>query len=178
MRFIVIPPEQIARARALYEGTAMPVHDIAAMLGLGVTTFLKRVKLWGWKPRNLRLAELDAAAKAQVDVAAIAEIAAPALETLKQVSLTQTVRAAVESQLRAIQSVLARVDAVQLRSPDVERAARSLSTLVRTLRDLALIEGEEQADETPRGDQFSDLDEFRLELARRLRELRSRSAAS
>ncbi len=58
MRFIVIPPEQIARARALYEGTSVPVHDIAAMLGLGVTTFLKRVKLWGWKPRNRRLADL------------------------------------------------------------------------------------------------------------------------
>jgi hypothetical protein len=65
-KFRVIEPEEIARARQLYEGTSLPVHDIARSLGIGTTTLMKRVKLWGWTPRNKRLAELDAAAKAEV----------------------------------------------------------------------------------------------------------------
>ena len=81
--FIVIPPEKIEQAKKLYEGTSVPVRDIALMLGIGVTTFLRRVKLWRWIPRNRRLADLDAAAKANVDVAEIAAIAAPAVATLQ-----------------------------------------------------------------------------------------------
>jgi DNA-directed RNA polymerase specialized sigma24 family protein len=74
--FKIIPPEDVAKARVLYETTSVSVHDIAKMLGIGTTTFMKRVKLWQWVPRNRRLAELDAAAKANVPVEKIRKLAA------------------------------------------------------------------------------------------------------
>jgi len=145
--FIVIPPEKIEQARKLYEGTSVPVRDIALFLGIGVTTFLGRVKLWGWIPRNRRLADLDAAAKANVDLAAVAEIAAPAVATLQHLTLVDRVRAAVEREIAAIDAVLARVEGAQLRSTDAERAARTLATLVKTLREVARFNAQFQRDE-------------------------------
>lgn len=180
-KFIVILPEEIARAKHLYEDTAVPVADIALSLGLGQTTFMKRVKLWDWKPRNLRLAELDAAAKAEVPVEEIREIAAPAKKTLEKMSLLARVRAAVESEIVAIENVLSRVEAARLRSSDAERAARTLATLVRTLKELTALEkpdaktgGEGQPESS---DEFRDLDEFRSKLAERLDRLRASGEA-
>ena len=34
-KFIVIPPEKIAEVRKLYEGTDVPVRDLASICGLG-----------------------------------------------------------------------------------------------------------------------------------------------
>jgi hypothetical protein len=180
-KFIVIPPEEVIKARQLYEGTSMPVADIARMLGIGETTLLKRARLWGWTPRNRRLAELDAAAKAQIPLAEIQETAAPARKIFEKLSLVERVRSAVESEIVAIESVLRRVEAAQLRSTDAERAARTLATLVRTLKELTALEkpevktGEEGRDEA--SDEFRDLDEFRSKLAERLDRLRASGEA-
>jgi hypothetical protein len=173
MKFIVIPPEAIAKARHLYEDTGVPVADIAKMLGIGQTTLLKRAKLWGWTPRNRRLAELDAAAKANLPLEKIRAAAAPARKKLTQLALFKRVRSAVESEIVAIENVLRRVEAVHLRSTDAERAARTLATLVRTLKELAALEqpadkptGEESQSEA--SDDFRDLEQFRRSLAERL----------
>ena len=140
--FRVIAPDQIARARQLYEGTSVPVRDIAALVGLGASTFARRVKLWGWTPRNRRLAEYDAAAKAGVDLAAIEAAAAPAKATL-------------------------------------EHGARTLATLVRTLRELAALETiAPDADKEESGDEFRDLEEFRRELTRRLEGLNKKRSGA
>ena len=179
--FIVIPPEKIEQAKKLYEGTSVPVRDIALMLGIGVTTFLRRVKLWRWIPRNRRLADLDAAAKANVDVAEIAAIAAPAVATLQHLTLVERVRAAVVREIAAIEAVLARVEGARLHSSDAERAARTLATLVKTLREVAALESastEETAGREDDGDEFRDIEEFRRELMRRLEGLRRTGGAS
>jgi aminoglycoside phosphotransferase (APT) family kinase protein len=171
--FIVIPPEDIARARALYETTSVPVHDIAKMLGIGTTTFMKRVKLWKWRPRNRRLAELDAAAKAEVPVEEIRKIAEEQMIVLSQASLIERIRSAVEREIVAIENVLAAAESARLRSPDAERAARSLSALVKTLREVNTLEKAGAENDEPEKDQFRDLDDFRRELVARLDRLRA-----
>jgi hypothetical protein len=178
-KFIVIEPAEIARAKHLYEDTSVPVADIALSLGLGQTTFLNRVKLWGWKPRRAKLADLDAAAKAKVPLEEIREIAKPAKEELQKISLLGRVRAAVESEIVAIENVLSRVEAARLRSTDAERAARTLATLVRTLKELTALENPQdkrEETESEPSDEVRDLEEFRRNLAERLDRLRASGA--
>lgn len=177
VKFIVTPPEKIAEIRKLYEGTNIPVRDLASICGLGVTTFLKRVKLWGWKPRNYRMRDYDAAAKLDID--AIREVAAPSIAVAENETLIDRVRAAVEREIVAIEAVLARVEGAKLRSTDAERAARTLATLVKTLREVAALQRDEKPEQTSGEgeDEFRDLEEFRAELAERLDRLRrSRNA--
>ncbi|MBX3514331.1 MAG: hypothetical protein KIT15_06050 [Xanthobacteraceae bacterium] len=171
-KFIVLPPEKIAEVRQLYEGTNVPVRDLASICGLGVTTFLKRVKLWGWKPRNYRMRDYDAAA--QRDIESIREIAAPAIAVAENETLIDRVRAAVEREIVAIEAVLARVEGAKLRSTDAERAARTLATLVKTLREVAALQRDEKPEQASGEgeDEFRDLEEFRSELAERLDRLR------
>lgn len=171
-KFIVVPPAKIAQVRKLYEGTNVPVRDLASICGLGVTTFLKRVKLWGWKPRNYRMRDYDAAAQGDID--AIREVAAPAIAMAENETLIDRVRAAVEREVVAIEAVLTRVEGARLRSTDAERAARTLATLVKTLREVAALQRDEkpELENGAEAGEFRDLEEFRAELAERLDRLR------
>jgi hypothetical protein len=95
------------------------------------------------------------------------------MAVLEHAALIERVRAAVEREIVAIETVLASVEGVRLRSQDAHRAARTLATLVRTLREVSALEkvsGEQPEQE--REDQFRDLDEFRRELSARLDRLR------
>lgn len=178
-RFIAIPPEEIERARILYETTAMPMDDIASLLGITRRTLASRVKLWGWEGRDSRFHGLDEAAKKQIRE--ISEIAGPAIAVAENETLIDRVRAAVEREIVAIEAVLARVEGARLRSSDAERAARTLATLVKTLREVAALQRDEKP-ETEKGaaeaDEFRDLEEFRAELAERLDRLRRERDAS
>ncbi|HRF07196.1 MAG TPA: hypothetical protein PL193_00910 [Xanthobacteraceae bacterium] len=177
-KFIVIPPEKIAEVRKLYEGTDVPVRDLASICGLGVTTFLRRVQLWGWKRRKLRMQDYDRAAEAEVQ--SIREVAAPAVTIAQNETLIGRVRAAVEREIVAIEAVLARVEGAKLRSTDAERAARTLATLVKTLREVAALQRDEQPEDAGGDtdqDEFHDLDAFRRELAERLDRLRRQRSA-
>jgi hypothetical protein len=173
--FIVIQPEDISKARVLYERTSVPVRDIARLLGIGTTTFMKRVKIWEWTPRNRSLAELDAAAKANVPIEEIRDYAETHMAVLNRASLIERVRASVARQIVEIDLALMSVDGAKLRTPDRERAARAMAALVKTLRETDTLE--KASDEVPGVDekenQFRDLDEFRQELVARLDRLRA-----
>lgn len=171
-KFIVLPPEKIAEVRKLYEGTDVPVRDLASICGLGVTTFLKRVRLWGWKRRKVRMEDYDKAAKAEVQ--SIREVAASMVAFAQNESLIDRVRSAVEREIVAIEAVLARVEGARLRSTDAERAARTLATLVKTLREVAALQRDEkpESEAGAEEDEFRDLEEFRAELAERLDRIR------
>lgn len=171
-KFIALPPEKIAELRKLYEGTDIPVRDLAKMCGLGQTTFLNRVKVWGWKGRRQRIKDYDHAAKAEVE--AIREVAGSAMVIAENESLIDRVRAAVEREIVAIEAVLTRVEGARLRSADAERAARTLATLVKTLREVAALQRDEKPEHETGAeeDEFRDLEEFRAELAERLDRIR------
>lgn len=151
----------------------MPVKDLALMCGIGESTFFRRINLWGWRPRNQHTKSYDIAAKAEVE--SIREVAAPEIAIAENETLIDRVRSAVERKIVAIEAVLTRVEGARLRSSDAERAARTLATLVRTLREVAALQRDEKP-ETQSGeieaDEFRDLEEFRAELAKRLDRLR------
>jgi len=174
MPLIIIPPEKVAEARHLYEGTAVPVHDVAMFLGISAQTLHRRIRKWKWRRRNRRLAELDAAAMAEIPLGEIRAVAEAPVAVLQHVSLIDRVRSAIEREIVAIENVLSRVDGVRLRSQDAERAARTLATLVRTLRHVNdLKEAGVDDGSKEREDQFRDLDEFRRELSARLARVRA-----
>ena len=176
MKLIEHTPEVLARAKHLYEDTGMPVADIARMLEISQTTFYIRLRTdWHWKKRNRQLAELDAAAETSVPVEEIREIAEPLMKTVENESLFDRAQAAVVAQMRKIEDVLNRVEGVHLRSTDAERAARTLASLMRTLKELTEIgrpagKGES---EKSKEDEFRDLEQFRSNLAERLDRLRA-----
>jgi len=169
-------PEGLAHAKRLYEDTGTPVEDIAKFLEIGETTFYNRLRTaWKWKKRNRRLADLDAAAAADVPLERVQEIAEPAKKTLEKISLIDRVRSAVEAEIVKIEDVLRRVEGVHLRSSDAERAARTLATLVRTLKELTALEkpdgkreGKQGGSSDEASNEFRDLEDFRRSLAERL----------
>jgi len=121
-KFITIPPEEIARARALYEGTEVLVRDIAKMLGIAPGTLHRKINQWGWIPRNARLRGLDAAAKADIPLEEMVTLVTPHVVTVEKEALIDRVRAAVEREIVAIEAVLARVEGARLRSTDARSA--------------------------------------------------------
>jgi hypothetical protein len=181
-KFAAISPEQITRARALYEGTALPQQDIAKLLGISIRTFQRRVNEWGWVKRTPRFVGLGAEGREEAEN--IASVAAVHLNVIEKETLIDRVRSAVEREIVAIEAVLARVEGARLRSSDAERAARTLATLVKTLREVAALQRDEKPEQTSgdggqeqQEDEFRDLEEFRAELAERLDRLRrSRNA--
>ncbi|GEM_PF-1743266 len=185
MKLIEHTPEALAHAKHLYENTGMPIADIAKYLGIGTTTFYNRLRTaWRWKKRNRQLAELDAAAEAAARAGAteaveeIREIAGPLMKTLEHESIVDRARSVVVTEMRKIEDVLKRVEGVHLRSTDAERAARTLASLMRTLRELTELERPgERAGEKSKEDEFRDLEEFRRDLTERLDRLRSRGEA-
>jgi hypothetical protein len=193
--FLDLPAEDVARARHLYEQTAVRVEDIAEALGISMTTLHRRIQLWGWRGRYRRASAAavlaaeaaqaaeaaaaggEAASAAPIELAEAAEVA-PA----DRRALAERVRAAVEREIAAIEQVLQRSCGARVRRTDSERTARTLAMLVRTLRELSTLEQAAQKhdeDGDDEGDEhaYRDLDAFRRELARRLAALRAAGAA-
>jgi len=178
LQLIEHTPEALARAKHLYEDTGMLVADIARTLQISQTTFYNRLRTaWHWKKRNQRLDALDAAATAAApELAEVRETAEPAKKILETVSMIDRVRSAVTAEIKKIEDVLNRVEGVHLRSTDAERAARTLATLVRTLKELTALENPQskrEETESEARDEFRDLEEFRSSLAERLDRLRA-----
>jgi hypothetical protein len=74
--------------------------------------------------------------------------------------------------LSAIETTLATLGAGRMHPREMERTARALAALTRTLRELNGLLGQQQASQAPAADDGDeppkDIDEFRLELARRI----------
>jgi hypothetical protein len=79
--------------------------------------------------------------------------------------------AAVLEELAAVEGMRARLKREPQKPTDAERTARTLSTLTETLQKLRRLQSELQGNETDNDDDMpADIDEFRGELARRIRE--------
>jgi hypothetical protein len=179
-------PEQIAEAKRLYEQTVTPVLDIAAMLGIARSTFNNRVREWKWARRSGGSGVVDIARVVRGTAVAVltgnadlapAVNAAPAdfvrlapVNAERRVALAARIQAVAEREMDVIERVM------QVLGPadeaGAERVTRTLAGVSRTLREVAALN---QPDEvTPPDDADADalprdIDEFRNELARRLR---------
>ncbi|MCK0196360.1 hypothetical protein MWN34_05470 [Ancylobacter sp. 6x-1] len=84
----------------------------------------------------------------------------------------------IEGEIAAVERLIARagLNAGSVRVADAERAARTLGLLVRSLRELAAIERDEEPDDDERGE-VRDRDAFRRELAEALERVLAEGAA-
>ena len=159
---IDIAPERIAEAKRLYELTSTPVPDIAAMMGVSRRTFDRRVIAWRWAKRG--------APRHVTDRALVA--AAPPIPPSPELqgTLAEKIHMTVERGLAAVNRILDKVGPAD--EAGAERSARTLAALTRALLEIKAITQPTDATPTNEADDDPvprDIDEFRLELARRIR---------
>jgi hypothetical protein len=175
---IEIAPEVVAEGKRLYERTLTPLRDIAAVMGISRGTLESRIREWDWKrrrtatlPIDLHLATRGAVMAAMADDAPLAEGASLAPDSPeRRAAVAARIQNAVERAMRAVERVLDKLDPAD--SAEAERAGRTLAGVSRTLRELAVANLPPEAsppDETDDDPVPSDIDEFRFELARRIR---------
>jgi hypothetical protein len=176
-----IAPELLAEARRLYEQTLAPVDDIASVLGMTRTPFYKIVNREGWRGRRARSGTFHfASALTAEGVGAL--MPAPADQPRAEMevnrepvapwqrnALAQRIMIAAERDIDAVERILAKVgpnDAIE-----IEYSARVVASVARTLREIAALNEPNEvtpADDTDDDPVPLDIDEFRLELARRI----------
>ncbi|HEY4143428.1 MAG TPA: hypothetical protein VGM57_18575 [Pseudolabrys sp.] len=174
-----IAPELLTEAKRLYEQTLAPVDDIAGMLGISRTPFYRIVRSEGWRNRRARVATFQfakALGGSAVLIASPAEqpramvVAVDPLPPQQRLVLAESLMTATTEALDAIKRVTAQI---QPANPiEAEANARSMASISRSLREIAILikpdevtpPNEADDDPVPR-----DIDEFRYELARRIR---------
>jgi hypothetical protein len=165
---IEIAAEAQGPARAQYDA-GVPLDVIARALGMSRATLRRCIEDLGWAPRR-RLAHLAPAPAKRPpppDRSSAPDAAPPAMIIGPTAALVERVLATVDRELAAVDRIL---DTLGPPEPDaVERGARTLANLARTLRDIMQMR---QPGASPRGDddepEIRDLDEFRRDLSRRL----------
>ena len=162
---IPISPEQMAEGRRLYEQTRMPVADIADMLGIAASTFFTRSRAWGWRRRISRIP--------REDPARTSDEGAPG-EASKAAAMAARIERLVEHELSAIETIIARDGPDDERTEKVERSARVLASLSRTLQEVKRLDTREtrRKEDNDRGP--ADDDEFIRSLVRRIDEVIAR----
>lgn len=175
-------PELLAEARRLYEQTLAPVDDIAGMLGLSRSNFYKRVREGGWRGRRAKVATFqftralsgsvvmpltaEPAEQQRAEIAANGDLVSPQ----QRMALALRIQQVVERQMDAVERVLAKITPSD--QMEAEHGARALASVARTLREIKALNTPD--DETPPDAADDDpiprdIDEFRRELARRIR---------
>ncbi|MCW5691855.1 MAG: hypothetical protein KIT48_05785 [Pseudolabrys sp.] len=179
----IIPPDVLAEARRLYEQTNAPVGDVAAMVGLARSNLYDRARELGWRSRRARPTfsfagavreALHAPAETQdAPAAPLPPVAIDAATVARQrVGLAHRMLVVAERELDGIERIVA---VLRLSDPlEAEHGARTLASVSRVLRDISLLTN--AGNETPSDDDAidpvpRDVDEFRNELARRIRNL-------
>ena len=146
-----IAPAQWAEARRLFENTLVPVKEIAAMVGLARTTLRRRAKAEGWTMRRAPMAPLPSSLPDRAVLAA-------------------RIRDLVDRELCAVERVLEVIQPAD--AAEADRSARTLANIARATREIVALNQPPEAtppDEADDDPLPRDLDDFRHELARRIR---------
>ena len=167
------PPDKIAEGRRRYVETDEHNEDIAAFLGMSPSTFKSRRREWGWPARGThwfkpQTPATEATAAEQAVYQAILKDALPEAERIRRT---------IECELAAIAHIVAKLEPGRKQLREVERSARVLASLTRTLQEVIRL-GEPNGEGAP-ADHDDDRppaepDEFLRQLARRLDEFARR----
>jgi len=150
-----MPPDLTAEAWAQirydYEHTDRPVDDICAEHGISAGTLRDRMRRWGWTRRRPAIpldgpppappvaATVAPVSFAPVLAAPVSDCAGPAAATLVETdgrAIELRLRSAVAHVLPAIEATLASLGTGLAHPREMERAARVLAALTRTLSEL------------------------------------------
>jgi transposase-like protein len=165
----LLEPALLARARHLYENTSVRVADIAESLGVTERTLMKWRKQLGWRGRNEYRRALRITTDAVVEEAITPPAADASLDRAADRALTiARIRETVDREVSAVETSLRKLDRMAPRGGDVERSARTLASLVKTLNELKRLDATERDARPETEDDERDIDEFRRDLARRL----------
>ena len=176
---IKIAHDLVAEGKRLYELTATPLDDIAALMGVSRWTVQRRIPEWGWAPRTALRRHGDGSVVPPVDPEAT-----PAPPTPEErLALVAYFHRTAKRGLDAVNRILDKTGPSN--EAGVESAARALSAMFRAMREMtALLPSDITA---PRHEADNDLpprsiDEYREALAIRIegivRAYRSRAGES
>jgi AraC-like DNA-binding protein len=170
---IEVAPELIAEGKQLYETTDLPVHDIAARMGLTRHTLNNRIREWHWTRRRYNGAAAPAPpAPSPVPAASPSETAAAGLPV--PVAADAAPLPFAERMVRVLDAELAVIErTLKVLGPasnaEAERTARVLAMISRTVQEIQASAEGQTRNETDDDPVPGDIDEFRLALARRIR---------
>jgi hypothetical protein len=175
---IEIAPEVVAEGKRLYERTLTPMSDIAAHMGICRRTMENRIREWGWQRRRIPTLPIDLHHATRGAVVAAMTTDEPPGQSADLLPVTDERRAAVAARIQdaveramdAVERVLDKIDPAD--GAEAERAGRTLAGVSRTLHELATVTRPPEAsppDETDDDPVPGDIDEFRVELTRRIR---------
>jgi len=181
-----VAPELIAEGKYLYEETLTPTDEIGTRMGLSRSAFYLRVKEWKWKRRRYSSGGIEAEQAAAVCATAasepvVAQQAAEKLTTEPPLAFAERLRRVIDAQMQVAERTLKVLGPAS--SAEAERTSRILAMVSRTVQEIqATAEGQTSFHETDDDPVFIDIDEFREELARRIRSFvdarRSRSGGT
>lgn len=173
---IQIAPELVAEGRRLYETTMTTIADIAGLMGLKRRTLENRIVEWNWKRRRQPNGALDifhavrgAAIATATAEAPNAAAVAPVTEQ-QRFSIAQRIMTVVERQMDAAECIVKAIKPNNL--VEADHGARALASVSRTLLEIKALTVPDQVtppNETDDDPVPRDIDEFRYELARRIR---------
>jgi hypothetical protein len=182
MREKYIAPEVMAEARRLYEESLASVEDIRGMMGLAGSSFYRRVQNHGWRRRRVHAGRSEFVRS--LSGTAVAKLLAPSpdppraelvannepLSPQQRNALAQHIMATTRDALDAVQRVIGNITPGDQVAN--EHCARTLASVSRSLRDIAALNKPDEVtppDEADDDPVPRDMDEFRYELARRIR---------
>jgi hypothetical protein len=201
-----LTPETWTQIRYEYEQTEKPVDDICLDHGVSGSTLRERMRRWRWTRRRQPISADGPPPPPAIEHAApvvslTAPIRAPAPSVWVeahddpapdspapraapseatppgQSEVVPRLQGAVARVLPAIEATVARLAAGPMPPREMERAARTLTSLTRTLRELNTLLSQYPA--PPANDRGpDDPDEFALDLVRRMNEFAASRAAS
>lgn len=172
-------PEQPAEVRRLYEQTLAPVAEICGMLGVTKDPFYTIVRREGWRKRRARVATFEfakalgaavAETRAQPEQPRTPPVAASPLLPEQRLAIAERLMLGTEEALDAIKRVTAQINPNN--PAEADASARTLANISRALRKIAALTKTDEvtpADDADDDPVPRDIDEFRYELARRIR---------
>jgi hypothetical protein len=176
-----VAPELIAEGRYLYEETLTPIHEIGKRMGLSRSAFYLRVRAWNWQPRRYGSGVTPGEESRTPAMAAPSRPPGPAGGDHALVSsANEAGEPCVVLYRRVYRAALSQMDTVEQvqrtllpnEPAQSERTVRVTATLNKVLLELATL-AKPQEDAPPDAEDDDpvprDIDEFRRELARRIR---------
>jgi hypothetical protein len=174
LRHTILSPEKVEEARLLYEANVIPVHEVAATIGMKRDAFYTLVRAQGWKLRRPPVharGDVSRATKARLGVSVEEEKPPVPVAPMMPDELIPKIEAAINREFAHAEHALAHGE-----PRNAEKTARTMASLVRSLAELKRVQRDAQghgtqndaAGEAP----ARDLAELKAELARRLDRLR------
>jgi DNA-binding Lrp family transcriptional regulator len=175
---IEIAPELIVEAKYLYEQTHTTIEEIGDRIGLSRSALYVRLKKWKWQRRRYSPGVAADADPSNVAAAAPDEtIERPSQADTEDNAATETPDVFYARVCRGVQRQMTIIEHLQRSllpaggAMPSERSARVLATINRALLEIEATAKPDKVPDEPDDSIPRDIDEFRTQLARRIRGL-------